>query len=76
MARRPLPEGVSLPLHLRVWALGRLGAWARVGRAVMQRKPGAALLLLRSHFEQSKAEVRQITLHALFEAQGRVLAAR
>ena len=42
----------------------------------MQRKPGAALLLLRSHFEQSKAEVRQITLHALFEAQGRVLAAR
>ena len=36
----------------------------------------AALLLLRSHIEQSKAEVRKITLHALFEARGRMLAGR
>ena len=47
---------------------------AKILRAVMQRKPDAALLLLRSHIEQSKAEVRKITLHALFEARGRVLA--
>ena len=45
---------------------------AKILRAVMQRKPDAAHLLLRSHIEQSKAEVRKITLHALFEARGRV----
>ena len=53
---------------------------AKILRAVMQRKPDAALMLLRSHIEQSKAEVRKITLHALFEARGeargRVLAGR
>ncbi len=45
---------------------------AKILRAVMQRKPDAALLLLRSHIEQSKAEVRKITLHALFEARARL----
>ena len=49
---------------------------AKILRAIMQRKADAALLLLRSHIEQSKAEVRKITLHALFEAKGRVLAGR
>ena len=49
---------------------------AKILRAIMQRKPDAALLLLRSHIEQSKAEVRKITLHALFEARGRVQAGR
>ena len=49
---------------------------AKILRGIMQRKPDAALLLLRSHIEQSKAEVRKITLHALFEARGRVLAGR
>ena len=49
---------------------------AKILRAVMQRKPDAALLLLRSHIEQSKAEVRKITLHALFEARARVQAGR
>ena len=49
---------------------------AKILRAIMQRKPDAALLLLRSHIEQSKAEVRKITLHALFEARARVLAGR
>ncbi|MCY7316415.1 MAG: GntR family transcriptional regulator [Rubrivivax sp.] len=43
----------------------------KILRAVMQRKTDAALLLLRSHIEQSKAEVRKITLHALFEARAR-----
>ena len=50
---------------------------AKILRAVMQRKPDAALLLLlRSHIEQSKAEVRKIALHALFEARGRMLPGR
>jgi DNA-binding FadR family transcriptional regulator len=49
---------------------------AKILRAIMQRKADAALLLLRSHIEQSKAEVRKITLHALFEAKGRLQAGR
>ena len=50
---------------------------AKILRAIMQRKPDSALLLLlRSHIEQSKAEVRKITLHALFEARGRMLPRR
>ncbi len=49
---------------------------AQILRAIIQRKPDAACLLLRSHIEQSKAEVRKITLHALFQARERVLAGR
>ena len=45
---------------------------AKVLRAVMQRKPDQAQLLLRSHIEQSKAEVRKITLHALQTARTRI----
>ena len=45
---------------------------AKILRAVMQRKPDTALLLLKSHIEQSKAEVRKITLHALYEARARM----
>ena len=48
---------------------------AKILRAIMQRKPDSALLL-RSHIEQSKAEVRKIALHALFEARGRMLPRR
>ena len=44
---------------------------AKVLRAVMQRKAEQAQLLLRSHIEQSKAEVRKITLHALHAARAR-----
>jgi DNA-binding GntR family transcriptional regulator len=47
---------------------------AKILRAVMQRKPDQALLLLRSHVEQSKAEVRRITLATLFEARERAAA--
>jgi DNA-binding GntR family transcriptional regulator len=42
---------------------------AKILRAVIQRKADAALLLLRTHIEQSKAEVRKITLATLHEAQ-------
>jgi DNA-binding GntR family transcriptional regulator len=41
----------------------------RILRAVLQRKADQAQLLLRSHIETSKAEVRKITLHMLYEAQ-------
>jgi DNA-binding GntR family transcriptional regulator len=44
---------------------------AKILRAVMQRKTEQAQMLLRSHIEQSKAEVRRITLHALHEARVR-----
>jgi DNA-binding GntR family transcriptional regulator len=44
---------------------------AKILRAVMQRKVQQAHLLLRSHVEQSKAEVRKITLATLHEARER-----
>ena len=43
----------------------------KILRAVIQRKADTAQLLLRTHIEQSKAEVRKITLHALHEARQR-----
>ena len=46
---------------------------AKILRAVMQRKAEQAQWLLRSHIEQSKAAVRQITLAALQQAHGRPL---
>lgn len=45
---------------------------AKILRAVMQRKADQAALLMKSHIEQSKTEVRKITLHALHAARGRV----
>jgi DNA-binding GntR family transcriptional regulator len=44
---------------------------AKILRAVMQRKTEAAQTLLKSHIEQSKIEVRKITLHALQAARAR-----
>ncbi len=44
---------------------------AKILRAVIQRKADAAQLLLRSHIDQSKAEVRKITLATLHEARAR-----
>ena len=41
---------------------------AKILRAVLQRKPDQAQLLLKAHVEQSKTEVRKITLHTLHEA--------
>jgi len=49
---------------------------ARILRAVLQRKADQAQLLLRSHIETSKAEVRKITLHMLYEARERATTAR
>jgi DNA-binding GntR family transcriptional regulator len=44
---------------------------AKILRAVLQRKAEAAVLLLKSHIQQSRLEVRKITLHALLEARER-----
>lgn len=43
----------------------------KILRAVIQRKADQARLLLRSHVEQSKTEVRKITLHTLHELRRR-----
>ncbi len=40
----------------------------RILRAILQRKADSARMLLKAHIEQSKAEVRRITLHALHKA--------
>ncbi len=42
---------------------------AKILRAVIQRKTDQAQLLLKTHIEQSKVEVRKITLHALHSAR-------
>ena len=42
---------------------------AKILRAILQRKQDQAQLLLRSHVEQSKVEVRKITLGTLHEAR-------
>jgi DNA-binding GntR family transcriptional regulator len=42
---------------------------ARILRAVLQRKADQAQLLLKSHIDASKAEVRKITLHMLHTAR-------
>jgi len=44
----------------------------KILRSIIQRKPDQAQLLLRAHIEQSKAEVRKITLHTLHEARTRL----
>ena len=43
----------------------------KILRAVLRRKPEEAQRLLRSHIEQSKLEVRKISLHAMHEARQR-----
>ena len=44
---------------------------AKILRAVIQRKLDAARMLLRAHIEQSKVEVRKISLHAMHQARTR-----
>jgi DNA-binding GntR family transcriptional regulator len=44
---------------------------AKILRAVIQRKPDQAQLMLKTHIEQSKAEVRKITLATLQDARRR-----
>ncbi len=42
---------------------------AQILRAILRRKADQAALLLKAHIEQSKAEVRKISLHKLFVAK-------
>ena len=49
---------------------------AKILRAVIQRKLDVAQMLLKSHIEQSKVEVRKISLHAMHEARERAASAR
>jgi DNA-binding GntR family transcriptional regulator len=44
---------------------------AKILRAVIERKLDHAQLLLRAHIEQSKVEVRKISLHAMHQARSR-----
>lgn len=44
---------------------------AKILRAIIQRKTDHAQWLLRSHVDQSKAEVRKITLQTLYDARAR-----
>ncbi len=44
---------------------------AKVLRSIAQRRADQAVMLLRTHIEASKAEVRKITLHMLHEARER-----
>ena len=44
---------------------------AKILRAVIQRKLDVAQMLLRAHIEQSKVEVRKISLHAMHQARQR-----
>ncbi len=44
---------------------------AKILRAVIQRKLDAAQMLLKAHIEQSKVEVRKISLHAMHQARQR-----
>jgi DNA-binding GntR family transcriptional regulator len=46
----------------------------RILRAIVQKKSAQAQLLLKAHIEQSKAEVRKITLHTLAVARERAAA--
>ena len=44
---------------------------AKILRAVIQRKLDVAQMLLKAHIEQSKVEVRKISLHAMHQARQR-----
>lgn len=48
---------------------------AKILRAIIQRKADPARMLLKSHIEQSKTEVRKITLHTLHEARRQLASA-
>jgi DNA-binding GntR family transcriptional regulator len=69
-------ERIRIIRHLDFTRLDRIEATyaehAKILRAVIQRKADQAQLLLKTHIEQSKAEVRKITLHTLHEARSRL----
>jgi len=69
-------ERIRIIRHLDFTRADRIEATyaehAKILRAVIQRKADQAQLLLKTHIEQSKAEVRKITLHTLHEARSRL----
>ncbi len=68
-------ERIRIIRHLDFTRADRVDATytehAKILRAVIQRKADQAQLLLRAHIEQSKAEVRKITLATLHDAKAR-----
>ena len=68
-------ERIRIIRHLDFTRASRIEATyvehAKILRAVMQKKVDQAQLLLKTHIEQSKAEVRKITLHTLQAARER-----
>jgi DNA-binding GntR family transcriptional regulator len=68
-------ERIRIVRHLDFTRADRIDATyaehAKILRAVIQRKSDQAQLLLKAHVEQSKAEVRKITLATLYEARER-----
>jgi DNA-binding GntR family transcriptional regulator len=68
-------ERIRIVRHLDFTRADRVDATyaehAKILRAVIQRKADQARLLLKSHIEHSKAEVRKITLATLHDARGR-----
>jgi len=68
-------ERIRIIRHLDFTRASRIEATyvehAKILRAVMQKKLDQAQLLLKTHIEQSKAEVRKITLHTLHAARER-----
>jgi DNA-binding GntR family transcriptional regulator len=69
-------ERIRIIRHLDFTRLDRIEATynehGKILRAVIQRKADQAQLLLKAHIDQSKAEVRKITLHTLHEARTRL----
>ncbi|MES3012761.1 MAG: GntR family transcriptional regulator [Pseudomonadota bacterium] len=69
-------ERIRIIRHLDFTRADRIEATytehAKILRAVIQRKADQAQLLLKTHIDQSKAEVRKITLHTLHEARARL----
>jgi DNA-binding GntR family transcriptional regulator len=68
-------ERIRIIRHLDFTRADRIDATytehAKILRAVIQRKADQAQLLLKTHIEQSKAEVRKITLATLHDARAR-----
>ncbi len=82
MARvhRELSERIRIVRRLDFTQAPRIAATyaehARILRAILARRLDEAQQLLRSHIEESKAEVRKITLHMLHDARQKATAAQ
>ena len=82
MARvhRELTERIRIIRRLDFTSPDRIRATyaehAQILRKILRRKADDAALLLRTHIETSKAEVRKITLHRLYSVRTKMAAAR